>query len=198
MIIGHIGVALGARRRWPAIPFAALLTATFAPDLLRGVLEGLMLRHADGNFYSHALPWSVLLAAAVAALTWALTRSRQSALVMAGVVMSHVALDMFSGTKPLWAGGPVGFDMRAFAPVELLIESCIAVAGWLYVRRGADRQRWYAARWVPPALVVVSAVYLAGVISQRGYVSRCVIHPARPCDDSSWLTQRWNVAPFWE
>jgi hypothetical protein len=198
MIIGHIGVALGARRRWPVVPLSALLAATFAPDLLRGVLEGLMLRHADGNFYSHALPWSVLLAAAVAAVTWVLTRSRQAALVMAGVVMSHVALDMFSGTKPLWSGGPVGFDMRAFAPVELLIETCIAMAGWMYVRGGGDRLRWYAARWVPLALVAISAAYLGGVISQRPYIERCVAHPALDCDDSSWLTTRWNVAPFWD
>ncbi len=198
MIIGHIGVALGARRRWPTIPLAALLGATFAPDLLRVVLEAFMLRPGDGNFYSHALPWSLLLAAGLSAIAWMGSRSRTVALVIAGVVLSHVALDMLSGTKPLWAGGPMGLDVQSFAPAELAVETLIALAGWLLVRRGPDRPRWYAARWIPAGLVLLDAVYLTGSISQRGYRARCVAYPAMECDDGSWLTQRWNMAPLWE
>lgn len=197
MIIGHIGVAFAARRRWPAISMGALLLATFAPDLLRVILERVPAQPRDGNFYAHALPWSVLLALAVGAASWTWRRSRETAAVMASLVMLHVVFDMVSGRKPLWGGGPMGLDVQRLAPAGLLLESVIALAGWLYLRRGLDRARWYAAPWVPAVMILLAAMNFAGGISQRGWVARCIAHPIVACDDSSWLTTKWRVAPFW-
>ncbi|MEO7457513.1 MAG: hypothetical protein ABIY52_14710 [Gemmatimonadaceae bacterium] len=198
MIIGHIGAAIGARRRWPAIPVAALLAATFLPDLVRKLLENTVFLSPDADFHSHALPWSLLLAVGAGGVAWLATRSRVTALVICGVVLSHVALDMISGTKALWAGGPTGFNVRAFAPLELVVESTLVIAAWRYLRQGSASRPWYASSWMPVALVVLEAVLLAGSISQRPYLSRCIGHPALQCDGGMFLTRRWDTGPFWE
>lgn len=198
MIIGHIGVALGARRRWPAVSFLALLVATFAPDLLREVLGLSMMPATSADFYSHALPWSALLAVGLGVVTWLLTRSREAALVIVAVVASHVALDLLSGTKPLWLHGPRGRGLGAFAPGEMLVETVILASGWLSVRRGGDRRRWFASRVVPPAMVGLQAFMIAGFVSQRPYAVRCLAHPVVRCDDRSWFRRRWETEPLWQ
>ncbi len=196
MIMGHVGVAFAAKWRWQRIPLGALLLATFAPDILRELLAVFLLPLKETNLYSHALPWSALLALGVGALGWFLLREREAFVIVSGVALSHIALDVLSGSKPLWVAGPDGLDLWRNAPVELLIECALLFAGWSLLRRAPGRG--WAKHWTVPLLLsLVLVVTLLGSISQRPYATRCLASPMTACTDGSWLTGRWDTTPFW-
>jgi len=57
-------------------------------------------------------------------------------LIVALVVVSHWALDYFTGIKPTWPGGPiVGMNLYARPLVDFALESATILAGWLLYRR---------------------------------------------------------------
>ncbi|MDB4889735.1 MAG: hypothetical protein JWL61_1590 [Gemmatimonadetes bacterium] len=196
MIIGHVGVAFAAKSRWPRIPLNALLVATFAPDILRELLGALSLSPWEATLYSHALPWSALLAAFAGALAWVALRDRTAFIVVFGIVLSHVLLDLISGNKPLWYGGPRGIHLGMVEPVELIIETLIMLAGWYRLRRNAAPS-WLKHWAVPALLVVVQMASVVGSISQRPYATRCLVSPMGTCSGSSLLTKSWETKPFW-
>jgi len=196
MIIGHVGVAFAAKWRWPRIPLPALLLATFAPDILREVLAAFLLPLAQTNLYSHGLPWSALLAFASGALAWAALRDRTASIVVFGIVLSHVALDMISGNKPLWYGGPRGIDLGHVEQVEFIVEATLLFLGWRLMRR-VEMPRWTRQPWLPAILIAIQGVMLLGSISQRPYATRCLASPLGSCTDDNWITKRWETTPFW-
>lgn len=180
MIIGHVGVAYAASARWPRIPFVLLLAATMLPDLLRLALMPLGLGFQRLNLYSHALPWSIGLAVGAGAVVWAVWRDRVSALVIGSVVLSHVVLDLISGRKPLWMGGPAGLDLQRFQQLEFAIEGLLLFLGWRMLRRRAP-QLAITRRVVLAALLAGHAVYLATTLMERPYATRCIEYPLQPC-----------------
>jgi hypothetical protein len=196
MIIGHVGVAFAAKWRWRRIPLGALLVATFAPDILRSLLSAFLLPNKQTNLYSHGLPWSALLAIAAGALAWAALRDRTAFVVVFGVVLSHVALDMISGNKPLWSNGPEGIDLGHVEQVEFIVEAALLMIGWRLMRR-IDVPVWMKQLWLPTILIAIQAVVLLGSISQRPYATRCLASPLAACTDDTWITTRWETTPFW-
>jgi hypothetical protein len=181
MLIGHLGPAFAARARWADIPMGWLVGATMVPDLARLALSATpAAARMDLNQYTHFLPWSLLLAAAVGFLAWLVRRDRTTALVVGALVLSHVALDMISGRKPLWWGGPMGLDLQEYQQVELVIEAALLVAGWRSLRR-VERRSIVARRSVLAALLLVEALYLRATFLARPYATRCIEYPLRPC-----------------
>jgi hypothetical protein len=180
MIIGHLGLAYAARARWPRASLGWLLVATMAPDLLRIVLDVFGADPWTGNQYSHLLPWSLLLAAAVALLALAVRRDVTSAVVIGALVLSHVALDMVSGNKPLWVGGPVGLNLQRYQQLEFVIEAAFLVTGWYLLRRREPRTL-ITRRGVLAMLLLVEGVYLTRSLIGRPYATRCIEYPLQPC-----------------
>lgn len=198
MIIGHIGVAFAAKGRWPLVPLGALLVATLAPDFLREVFALAGFGWRQTNLYSHGVPWSVILAAAAGLLAWKAfaARTRTAGVVVAGLVVAHIALDLISGHKDMGPGAPVGLYVESFQQLELVIESGLVLVGWRVMRRGGA-PRW-ATHWGMPALLILlETTYLAGTMSLRPYSTRCLASPVAACTDGSWLTMKWNTRPFW-
>ncbi|MEP6730412.1 MAG: hypothetical protein ABJE10_07235 [bacterium] len=196
MIIGHVGVAFAAKWRWPRLPLGALLAATFAPDLLRACLALTGMPWQRSNPYSHGFPWSAILAVGAGILAWRILRDRTAGVVVFGLVVAHIALDMVSGNKQLWANGPAGIDLGSFEQLELVIEAALLLTGWTLMRR-LTRPRW-ATHWsVPTLLLAVQTITLAGSISQRPYDIRCLSYPISPCTNRSVITKRWVTTPFW-
>jgi membrane-bound metal-dependent hydrolase YbcI (DUF457 family) len=180
MIIGHVSVAYAARSRWTRLPLAALLVASLAPDLLRLVLEAAGVNQWSSNEYSHLLPWSALLAAGCALVTLAWRRDGAGALVIFAVVLSHIALDMVSGYKPLWEGGPSGANLQRYQQLELVVESTLMLGGWWLLRRREPRAR--ASRvLVLASLLLLETVYLGKSLLDRPYATRCLEYPIQPC-----------------
>jgi hypothetical protein len=194
MLIGHLGPAWAARARWPAIPMGWLLAATMAPDLARLALAATPnARRLDLNRYTHYLPWSLLLAVAVALLAWMARRDGRTALVVGVLVLSHIALDMVSGRKPLWSGGPWGLDVQRYQQVEFMIEAALLVAGWRVLRR-VEPGALLARRSVLALLLVIESAYLTQSLLDRPYATRCIEYPLQPC----WIRRhdRPPVAPL--
>ena len=196
MIIGHVGVAFAAKWRWRRIPLGALLVATFAPDILRALLAAFLMPLDRANLYSHGLPWSALLAVGAGALAWAALRERTAFFVVFGVVLSHVALDMISGNKPLWSNGPNGIGVGHVEQVEFIVEAALLLVGWRLMRR-IEMPSWTKQRWLPAVLIAMQGLLLLGSISQRPYATRCLASPLGACTDDTWITKRWLTTPFW-
>lgn len=181
MLIGHLGPACAARARWADIPTAWLVGATMAPDLARLALSATpAASRSDLNQYTHYLPWSLVLAAAAALLAWLVRRERRVALVIGTVLLSHIALDMISGHKPLWSGGPMGLDAQRYQQIEFVIEAALFLMGWRLLRR-AERRSLLARRSVLAALLAIEAAYLTRSLLDRPYATRCIEYPLQPC-----------------
>ena len=180
MLIGHVGAAYAARRRWPAAPLAWLVFASFAPDIWRIVLADSGYRWWPSNTYSHALPWSGIIAVVVASMAWLVLANGRAALAIGAVSASHVALDMISGWKPLWIGGPVGLDLYHVELVEFALEAVLLWAGWRLLRP-TTVPRWIVSRRMLVLLLAVQAAYSWTAYSARPAGTRCWTHPFAPC-----------------
>ncbi len=130
MYIGHVGVALAARRLRTSIGLLVLLVATYTPDW---VDTGLCLAggYDPREMLSHSIP-AVLVFALVGFTAYALaTRDWTSALVISVIILSHLLLDWVTGYKPTWPGGP-----------NFLAEGIVIFVGTLlYERTLPPRQR---------------------------------------------------------
>ena len=76
------------------------------------------------------------------------------------MVIAHVLLDLVTGHKAMWFGGPpVGLAMYRYQPLDFAAESVMAVAGWLILRRQPHAPRW-AVRYVTLiALIAVQGAF---------------------------------------
>jgi membrane-bound metal-dependent hydrolase YbcI (DUF457 family) len=179
MFVGHLAVALGAKKVDPRLPLAALTTAAFGLDVLWPIflLTGVEVVRVDpGNTpftpldfvsypWSHSLLMSAIwgTCAAVAAAVW--FRSRRIALVAGLAVVSHWILDWITHRPdlPLWPGGPrEGLGLWNSIPGTILVESALLAAGiamYLQVSRARDA----IGRWAFWALILVAgAIWISG------------------------------------
>jgi membrane-bound metal-dependent hydrolase YbcI (DUF457 family) len=179
MFIGHLAVALGARKVEPRLPLATLTMAAFGLDVLWPIflLTGLEVVRVDpGNTaftpldfvsypWSHSLLMSVVWGtiAALAAARW--FRSQRIALVIGLAIVSHWILDWITHRPdlPLWPGGPrVGLGLWNSIPATILVESALLASGIaLYLR--VSRARDAIGRWAFRALILVAvAIWISG------------------------------------
>ncbi|MEO8338003.1 MAG: hypothetical protein ABI664_23720 [bacterium] len=180
MIIGHLGVAFAAKRRWQRAPMGWLIGASFAPDIWRLVLAGSGYLWWPSNTLSHALPWSAVMAVVLGAVAWLTLRDGAAALLVSLLVASHIALDMVSGWKPLWIGGPSGLNVQRVEQMEFILEAFLAWVGWLLLR-GTRRPGWLSTKTALLLMVVVQAAYLDRAYTARPQATRCLTYPVVPC-----------------
>ncbi|PYO06762.1 MAG: hypothetical protein DMD30_12200 [Gemmatimonadetes bacterium] len=142
MYIGHVGVALAARRLRTRIGLLVLLVATYTPDW---VDTGLCLAggYDPREILSHSIP-AVLVFALVGFTAYAFaTRDWTSALIISLVMLSHLLLDWVTGYKPTWPGGPmIGLQLYDNPAADFLAEGIVIFVGTLlYERTLPPRQR---------------------------------------------------------
>jgi membrane-bound metal-dependent hydrolase YbcI (DUF457 family) len=179
MFVGHMAVALGARKIEPRAPLAALVAAAFGLDLLwpAFVLAGLEVVKVDpGNTaftpldfasypWSHSLLMSLIWGAGAGALAARAYRSGHAGFVVAALVVSHWVLDVVTHRPdlPIWPDGPrVGLGLWNSIPATLAIEGAMfAVAIALYVRAAPARDG--VGRWAFAALMLfIGVVWASG------------------------------------
>jgi hypothetical protein len=155
MYIGHVGAALAAKRVRTSIGLLALLVATYAPDWVDG---GLCLAGLYNPMLSHSVPAVVVFSLVGFALYALKTRDWTAALVVAGVIFSHMLLDWVTGYKPGWPGGPmIGLGLYSHPLVDFIVEGVLIVIGAvLYARTLPPRQRpWIDVSIMLGALLVL-------------------------------------------
>jgi hypothetical protein len=150
VFIGHYALAFGAKRLAPTVSLGMLFLASQFADLLWPTLLLLGLERVEiepGNTaftplnfisypYSHSLVmllgWSAVIALAYKAIRGA---TAQTALVVAGLVLSHFVLDFITHRPdmPLTTSGAtkVGLGLWNAPIATLIIESLMLIAGVL-------------------------------------------------------------------
>jgi hypothetical protein len=185
MFVGHLAVALGAKRVAPDVPLGATVAAAFALDLAWPILlllgvETVRVNPGDTAFtnlafdaypWSHSLlmvvGWSLL----VGLLGRHLLKSGRAGAVLGGLVLSHWVLDFVTHRPdlPLWPGGYlVGLGLWDSIPGTILVEAGLLAVGLLgYHHATSARDR-------------TGTASLAGLVALTGLI---------------WVTQPWAPLP---
>jgi hypothetical protein len=150
VFVGHLAVALGAKKFEPEVPLAATVAAAFALDLAWPVLllagvEVVRVSPGDTAFTSLAFesyPWTHSLAMVLvwSAIGFVVGRaffgSQRSGVVLGTLVLSHWVLDWITHRPdlPLWPDGPLtGLGLWNSIPGTIAVEAGLLLAGiWLY------------------------------------------------------------------
>lgn len=164
MFVGHLAVALGARRAEPRAPLAALIAAAYGLDLVWPVfllagIESVRIEPGNTAFtplnfvhypWSHSLSMAVIWGIAAGRVAAAVLKSARVGLVIGLTVVSHWVLDFVSHRPdlPLYPGGTlVGLGLWNSIPATFAVEGLLFVAAIAYYRRGVhprDRQGQWA------------------------------------------------------
>jgi hypothetical protein len=194
MFIGHIALALAAKRATPRVSLATLLLSAQWADVLWPVFLALGFEHVriqPGNTaftpldfvsypYSHSLValigWGVLFGVTYRAVAG----GRHTLWLLAALVISHWVLDFVTHgpDMPLYPGSAkVGLGLWNSVPATLLIEGSMYVAGLtIYLR--ATRARDRIGRWGFFGLAALLVVmYLAAAFG-----------PPPPSIEALWVT----------
>ena len=160
MYVGHVGAALVAKSARTNIGLLALLVATYTPDWVDG---GLCLAgsYSSLGMLSHSVPAVVIFALIGFTLYACKTGDWTSALVIAGLIVSHMVLDWITGYKPTWPGGPrIGLRLYHHPVADFIVEAALIVAGAiLYGRTLSPRQRpWIDVSIMLGALLALQVV----------------------------------------
>lgn len=174
MFVGHLAVALSAKKIEPQVPLAATMAATFSLDLLWPLflLLGVESVRVDpGNTaFTHlafeSYPWSHSL---VMVVGWAvlatfggraLLGSWRAGVLLGAIVLSHWLLDLVTHRPDLalWPRGPqMGLGLWRSVPATIFVEGGLLVTGLaVYLRSSAARNR--VGRWSLVALILVTGL----------------------------------------
>jgi hypothetical protein len=141
------------------VPLLWLLPAAIAPDLLDVgyALAGVC---SPYGLYSHTVPAAVLTGAVLGGIVFLVTGSRVAGLVTAGVVLAHLPLDLVTGHKIYWPGGPMlGLALYQRPLLDFAAEVPLLVGGWWLLRRSGKGPRWAMLGAVVLSLVAAQAAF---------------------------------------
>lgn len=142
MVTGHLATAYAARAHWRRAALLPLLVASIIPDLADFALPQGDQCRTSCELYTHAMPAVFVLAAGAGVLSWEIYHRRSTANLVVGLVLLHVAMDLVTGFKPFWPGGPsLGLHLYTHPLADFVLEAILATTGWLLLRRTADAPR---------------------------------------------------------
>lgn len=169
MIIGHLGIALDLKSLRRRLPLGWLVVAVFLPDIVSVLLREFA-RGRTLNLLSHSLPAIAIESVAVTAM-FALRRADfRGALVLCLACWTHYPLDLLTGCKVTWKGGPViGLGLYQSPLIEFPLEAAFFIASWWVFRK-----RWpssiVARGSVLGVLLMVQLSILTLIAAQTGFI----------------------------
>lgn len=159
MITGHLGVAAAARGGWPTLSLFWLVPVAVAPDLL-DVAYAMADVCSPYGLYSHTVPAAALTASVLGGGAFLVTGSRAAGLVTALVVLARLPLDLVTGRKIFWPGGPLlGLHLYRQPLLDFVVEVPIALGGWWLLRRRGRGPRWATMGAAAIAMVIVQGTF---------------------------------------
>jgi hypothetical protein len=179
MFVGHLAVALSAKKLEPRLPLSVLAAAAFGLDFLWPLflLVGLeTVRIEPGNTaftplnfmsypWSHSLLMSMVWGAVAGHVTRVIFKSTRVGLVVAAAVVSHWVLDYVTHRPdlPLWPGGPkVGLGLWDSIGGTIEVEGLMLAAG-VAIYLHATSARDAVGKWAFWAFVVtLGGAWLSG------------------------------------
>jgi hypothetical protein len=159
VITGHLGIAAAVRSRWPGVSLLWLVPVSIAPDLLDVgyALTGIC---SPYGLYSHTVHAAALTGAVLGGAAFLGTGSRMTGLLTALVVLAHLPLDLVTGHKIFWPGGPLlGLNLYRQPLLDFAVEVPILLAGWWLLRRRGHGPRWATAAVTALALVLCQGTF---------------------------------------
>jgi hypothetical protein len=160
MFIGHIAVALAAKKAAPKVSLGTLTLAVQFVDLLWPLFLLLGIEHVridPGNtaftpldFYdypiSHSLLTGIGWAFAFGLIYFLIRRSMKNAIILGGCVVSHWVLDFISHRPDMpivpWTSTYVGLGLWYSVPATIVVEGLLfAVGVYIYIRSTTARDR---------------------------------------------------------
>jgi len=179
MFVGHLAVALTAKRAEPRLSLGTWVAAAFGLDLLWPIFLLIGIEHVridpgntaftplafDDYPWSHSLLMASVWGAIAALFIYPRVRARAGALLVGAAVVSHWVLDWITHRPdlPLWPGGAkVGLGLWNSIPATLVIEGALIAAGIaFYTRRFPARDR--VGRWgFWMFIAVMTAIWASG------------------------------------
>jgi hypothetical protein len=160
MYMGHLAFALAAKRLRPELGLAVLAGAVALldwVDALNGFLPS-PLNQLAGQLI-HTIPGALACAATVGLVTW-VVGSTIDALVLGGLVLSHLATDWLTSDLDAWPRGPaIGLHLYQSRSLDFLLETTLLGIGWWLYRRSLPADaRW---RWPSWAMLVLLIAFQA-------------------------------------
>ncbi len=160
MVTGHVAVAYAARARWHRAELFALVVATLVPDLADFVLPQGDYCRTSCELYTHAFPAVLVLAAAMAAISWGIWHRRITSTLAGALVIVHVLCDLITGDKKFWIGGPtIGLELYAHEAADFVLEVSMMSVAWAVLRRTPQAPRWATHPLALVVLVLVQAAF---------------------------------------
>lgn len=161
MYVGHVGIALGAKRLRPTVWLPALLVAATACDVVQVALGFVGLEDSD-QVYSHSVPAALAIAGALALAYYAVTARAADARLVGAIALSHLPADYLTGQKLLWPGGPeVGLLLYDRHVLDFALETAVITAGWAGYRRTLSRRRRHSLlMWAVLGMLVLAQLAL--------------------------------------
>jgi hypothetical protein len=175
MFVGHVALALAAKKKAPELSLAWGLAAVILLDLLWPIfiligIEQVAIGSATGGFdqltfisypWSHSLLMSVVWGGVFFGVARWRGISKSNALLLGLLVVSHWLLDYISHAPDMplspWGGPKVGLALWSSIPLTLIVEGGLFVAGlWIYLTTTRARDRigsW--AFWIFVVLMTV-------------------------------------------
>lgn len=147
MFVGHIAVALAAKRQAPSVNLGWLVAGVTALDLVWPILVLAGIEHVtiapgataftplifDSYPWSHSLVMSVLWGLVLAGIARAARVPGSPAVLLVMLVVSHWVLDFVSHAPdmPLWPGDSPRFGLSLWnsIPATFIVEGALWVAG---------------------------------------------------------------------
>jgi len=172
MFVGHLAVALSAKKLDGRLPLSVATAASFGIDLLWPLLllAGIETVRVDpGNTaftplsfesypWSHSLVMTLAWGAMAGALATFLLKSKRSGLMVMALVASHWFLDLVTHRPdlPLWPGGvKLGFGLWNSIPATMLLEGGMLV-GALAIYNQATLPKDRVGNWALWALILLT------------------------------------------
>lgn len=206
MFVGHLAVALAAKRASPRTPLSALVAGAFGLDLIWPLLllAGLERVRIDPGHtaftplafdhypWSHSLSMSVVWGVVAGRLAVGVFKHAGAGALIGLVVVSHWVLDFIVHVPdlPLWPGGPeVGLGLWNSIPGTLSIEGAIfasAVAAYVH----GTRPRGRAGTWSLWALIgLTTVIWISGPWSPPPPSERAIARVGL----AMWLFPLWAM-----